>query len=555
MRSTPEAPRRRTTSDRSRLKGCLSDLVALSTMSAWWIDRTPEEIAGSLRELLKSVLRLEPHSLELRTRLDLDDDLVERGWRRITVPIGLDGELGRIVVASPRADFPDELELVTMKVAANQVAVALRHAALLQRHASAVEHQQTRAAQQAAVARLGLRALDGLVLDETLDETVSALCRTSNADAGTIMEAMEGGSWLRPRVAVGWHNRPAVSTRVSASPTEECGYALASSEPTMFTDLRRETRFGATPLLESEGFLSGMSIVVRTRTGPFGVLAIHSRQPREFTDDDVHFQQAMANLIGVAVDHARGDAERRLLMATMAEARAAAERASRVKSEFLGMMSHELRTPLNAVGGYAQLLQDHVYGPVNEEQRAALERIRRAQQYLLSLINSVLSSLKLSSGRMHFEITDVAVAEALLAVEEMIRPQMVAKGIDFRSTLPGAAVRVRAEEEKLCQIMLNLLSNATKFTAPGGQIHVECDVTEHSVGVHVVDTGHGIPPERLAMVFEPFVQVEGSASRGEGTGLGLAISRDLAMGMGGRLDVRSAVGQGSTFTLTLPRSA
>jgi signal transduction histidine kinase len=217
------------------------------------------------------------------------------------------------------------------------------------------------------------------------------------------------------------------------------------------------------------------------------------------------------------------------------------------------MMSHELRTPLNAIGGYAQLLEDAVYGPVNEEQRAALERIRRAQQYLLSLINSVLSSLKLGSGQMRFEIADVVMDQALLAVEEMIRPQMVAKRIDFRSTLAGPDVRLRADEEKLRQIVLNLLANATKFTAAGGQIRVECDVSDHAVSVHVVDTGCGIPPERLETVFEPFVQVEASAARGEGTGLGLAISRDLAVGMGGRLEVRSEVGRGSTFTLTLPR--
>jgi signal transduction histidine kinase len=550
MRSTPEVARRQGSPDRTQLKSCLGDLVALSAMSAWWIDRTPAEIAGSLGDLLERVLRLEPHSLELRSRTDPDDDLVEPGSRRIAVPIGLDGELGRIVVVSTRPGFPDELELLSMKVAANQVAVALRHAMLLRRHARAEAHQRTRAAQQAAVARLGLRALDGLTLDETLDETLGTLCRTSNFEAGTIMEAMDGGGWLRPRAAVGWKVRPPTSTRVSASMSEELGYALGSPEPTMVSDLRRETRFAPTPLLGAEGFLSGISIVVRTRTGPFGVLAIHSRHPRDFTEDDVHFQLAMANLIGVAVDRDRADAERRELLAHMAEARAAAERASRAKSDFLGMMSHELRTPLNAIGGYAQLLEDHVYGPVSEEQRTALERIRRAQQYLLSLINSVLSSLKLGSGQMHFEITDVEVDQALLAVEEMIRPQMVVKRIDFRSSLPGAAVRLRADEEKLRQIMLNLLSNATKFTAAGGQIRVECDVSEH-----VVDTGHGIPPERLATVFEPFVQVGVPSSHGEGTGLGLAISRDLAVGMGGRLDVRSDVGRGSTFTLTLPRSA
>jgi signal transduction histidine kinase len=227
-----------------------------------------------------------------------------------------------------------------------------------------------------------------------------------------------------------------------------------------------------------------------------------------------------------------------------------------VKSDFLGMMSHELRTPLNAIGGYAELLEEQIYGPMNEEQRAALARIRRAQRYLLSLVNNVLSSLKLGSGQMRFHVTDVTLDRIIATVEEMTGPQMIAKRIDFTVVRPDCDMQVRADEEKVQQILLNLVTNAIKFTAPGGRIRIDCEIGAESVRTHVVDTGCGIPPDRLASVFEPFVQVQDPASRGgEGTGLGLAISRDLATGMGGRLDAESEVGKGSTFTLTLPRLA
>ena len=529
--------------DAQRLRSCLSDLVALSTMSSWWIGRSSDEIAESLGELLVNMLRVDAPVVELAPLssgaparvaafgsgsanrylppLKLSSlsgaDGAEPANRQIAVPIGIGGELGHIVVASHRADFPDELEMLAMEVTANQVAVALRYARLLRRHEHAEEHLSNRAAEQAVVARLGLRALDGITLEETLIETVTALRDTSGADASAVLEQRYDDAPTVLRAAVGWD-----------SPRH----------------------------LDAQGFISGRSVVIQTRGGRFGVLSVHSRRPREFTEDDVDFQQALANLIAVAIDRDRAEAERRELLARTAAAQATAERASRVKSDFLGMMSHELRTPLNAIGGYAELLEEHVYGPTNEEQRAVLARIRRAQKYLLSLINSVLSSLKLGSGQMRFDIADVALDHIIATVEELISPQLVAKRIDFRTSMAARGVHVRADEEKVQQIVLNLVTNATKFTEPGGQIWIECNLVDDFVRLHVMDTGCGIEAERLASVFEPFVQVQGSASRGgEGTGLGLAISHDLAVGMGGWLEVQSEVGVGSTFTLTLPRHA
>jgi PAS domain S-box-containing protein len=237
-------------------------------------------------------------------------------------------------------------------------------------------------------------------------------------------------------------------------------------------------------------------------------------------------------------------------------ARAEAEAANRAKSQFLATMSHELRTPLNAIGGYAQLLEMGVRGPITAEQRADLERIRRSQAHLLGLINDVLNFAKLDAGAVTFHLADVVVSEVLAAAEAMVAPQMAARGLRFSIGGCPDALRVRADAEKVRQVLLNLLGNALKFTDPGGAVTVECQ--EHdarTVAVVVGDTGYGIPADRLEMIFDPFVQVGRQlSSANEGVGLGLAISRELARGMGGDLTVRSVVGEGSSFTLTLPRA-
>ncbi|MDB4950185.1 MAG: ATP-binding region ATPase domain protein [Gemmatimonadetes bacterium] len=235
-------------------------------------------------------------------------------------------------------------------------------------------------------------------------------------------------------------------------------------------------------------------------------------------------------------------------------ARAEAEEANQAKSAFLATMSHELRTPLNAIAGYAQLMDMGIHGPVTPKQRENLEKIRRNQAHLLELINDVLNFAKIEAGQVRYEIAEVPVDATLSAVEPLVEPQLRAKGLHYAYRRGDPSVAACADRERVEQIVLNLLTNAVKFTGPGGRVSLEWEADDARVAVQVRDTGRGIPRDRQHAVFEPFVQVDPALTRSsEGTGLGLSISRDLARAMGGDLTLCSEVGVGSTFTLTLPR--
>jgi PAS domain S-box-containing protein len=244
-------------------------------------------------------------------------------------------------------------------------------------------------------------------------------------------------------------------------------------------------------------------------------------------------------------ERARAEAER---------AKGIAEQANRAKSDFLAVMSHELRTPLNAIGGHAELMELGIHGTVTVAQREALDRIQRSQRLLLGLINQVLNYARIETGNVDYKLVAVPVDETLRGIEALFSPQLRAKGIRYEYAGCSPPLAVRADAEKFQQILLNLLANAVKFTERGGRITVDVEERGTDICVRVHDTGVGIPAEKLSMIFDPFVQVDFNYTRkNDGIGLGLAISRDLARGMKGDIVVVSALGEGSAFTLRLPR--
>ncbi|MGI9091133.1 MAG: ATP-binding protein [Gemmatimonadaceae bacterium] len=274
--------------------------------------------------------------------------------------------------------------------------------------------------------------------------------------------------------------------------------------------------------------------------------------------DQVHARKAFENA-GQEAERARAEAERARGEADVA--RAEAERANSAQSQFLTNMSHELRTPLNAIQGHVQLIDMELYGPVTAEQREALARVTRAEQHLLGLINDVLNFARLGSGKIEYDLTAVLLHEVVADMSPMIEPQLAARGVSYEVLLPDEPIAVWADRDKLVQVLLNLLSNAAKFTPARGRVTVEVRtraVGEQPQGVVflcVADTGIGIPVEKLDSVFEPFVQVKSDyTATQQGTGLGLAISRDLARGMGGDLRARSTPGISTTFTVSLRRA-
>jgi PAS domain S-box-containing protein len=311
------------------------------------------------------------------------------------------------------------------------------------------------------------------------------------------------------------------------------------------------------------------NVVITALRGADGELVGFAKVTRDLTQRRAAELQALEDARRIAVEEAlRRAAEMRstelvdLLDRTRRQAeeiehrRNEADVANRTKTEFLAAMSHELRTPLNAIAGYVQLLMLGVRGPLTDEQAIDLGRIQRSQQHLLSLINDILNFSRLEAGAVTYEIGSVPLGSVLEAATSMISLQAAAKQITLTLEPCPPTMRALADDSKLEQVLLNLLSNAVKFTQRGGHVSIRCEAADDHVLTRVQDDGPGIPADRLADIFEPFVQLDRALGNPrEGVGLGLAISRDLARGMQGDLTVESIPGKGSTFTVSLKRAA
>ena len=239
----------------------------------------------------------------------------------------------------------------------------------------------------------------------------------------------------------------------------------------------------------------------------------------------------------------------------LASAKLEADRANRAKSDFLSHMSHELRTPLNAILGFAQLFE---LDALTAEQHESLRHIRKGGAHLLDLINEVLDIARIESGHLSLSPEPVAIGDIVERVVDLVGPLAAERGITFddEAVKMCATRHVRADRQRLKQILLNLLSNAVKYNRDGGQVRVTCeDVPDGRMRIKISDTGAGIRPEKLQLLFQPFERLGAEQTRVEGTGLGLTLSKGLAEAMGGTLGVESAVDRGSTFWVELALSA
>jgi signal transduction histidine kinase len=301
------------------------------------------------------------------------------------------------------------------------------------------------------------------------------------------------------------------------------------------------------PLIEA-GHRALLGVPLLREDEVIGVLAVTAKTPGEFAPEIVRLLTTFATQSALAIQNAR-------LFQEIEDKSRQLEVASRHKSEFLANMSHELRTPLNAIIGFSEVLAEGMFGDVNEKQTEYLQDILESGRHLLSLINDILDLSKIEAGRMELEATDFDLPSAVENALTLVRERASRRGIRLEHTVDERLGDIRADERKVKQVLLNLLSNALKFTPEGGRIDVRATVRDGMAEISVTDTGVGIAPEDQEAVFEEFRQVGTTANKVEGTGLGLALSRKFIELHGGTIWVKSQLGAGSTFTFTLPLTA
>jgi signal transduction histidine kinase len=370
----------------------------------------------------------------------------------------------------------------------------------------------------------------------------------SKADAATIYEFIETEQVFLPHTNYGVDEAFIEALRESAhgiGGDTVIGRAAIKRAPEQIADLENVPDYPL-PFVKEAGFRAMMAVPLLREDRLFGGLVVRRKEAGWFSNPVVDVLQTFATQSAVALHNAH-------LFREIEEKGRELEIANTHKSQFLANMSHELRTPLNAILGYTELIQDNIYGEVPEKIKEVLERLEQNGRHLLGLINAVLDLSKIEAGQLTLSLNEYSIGEVVQTVLTSVEALAAEKKLDLKIKAPPDLTTARGDEQRIAQVLLNLLGNAIKFTDQG-EVRIEVTEDSHKTFlVSVTDTGPGLSEADQKIIFEEFQQADNSNTRKKGgSGLGLSIAKKIVEMHGGRIWVESNVGQGSTFRFTLP---
>jgi signal transduction histidine kinase len=400
-----------------------------------------------------------------------------------------------------------------------------------------------------ALGEVGQAVSSTLDLETVLSTIVSRATKLAGVDAGSIYEYDHAREEFYLHTSD--HLPDELVDALRATPIRKgegaLGRMAVTGEPVQIRDIADERAYQSRlrQLLIRVGCRSLLVIPLLRENFLLGALAVYRTSAGEFEPQVIELLKTFATQSALAIQNAR-------LFREIEDKSRQLQVASQHKSEFLANMSHELRTPLNAIIGFSEVLAERMFGEVNDKQAEYLADILDSGRHLLSLINDILDLSKIEAGRMELNLGDFNLPTAIDNTLMLMKERAHRREITLGRTVDERLGTIHADERKVKQVLLNLLSNALKFTPEGGRIDVRARVFDSSAEISVTDTGVGIAPEDQATVFEEFRQVGAASKKVEGTGLGLAISRKFIELHGGRIWVESQIGKGSTFAFTVP---
>jgi signal transduction histidine kinase len=457
--------------------------------------------------------------------------------------------VGAILVARREPGRFSDVEVELLKTFADQAVIAVENVRLFDALEARTAALTRSVEQLTALGEVGRAVSSTLDLETVLTTIVSRAVQLSGLDGGVVFEYDEAAEEFVHRAATESGGGLAEARRATRVRKGEgvVGRTAITLEPAQVPDITvpgvYESRLRDN-LIES-GIRAILAVPMVRDDRLIGCLVVSRNQAGDFPAETIELLRTFATQSALAIQNAR-------LFREIEDKGRQLEAASRHKSEFLANMSHELRTPLNAIIGFSEVLTERMFGELNEKQDEYLKDIYASGQHLLSLINDILDLSKIEAGRMELELSDFDLPQAIGNAVTLVRERAGRRGIALHQTVDQRLDQIRGDERKVKQVLLNLLSNALKFTPEGGRVDVRATVADGMAEVSVTDTGIGIAPEDQETVFEEFRQVGTADKKVEGTGLGLALSRKFIGLHGGRIWVESRVGQGSTFTFTVP---